>query len=449
MLGFVKYIYELLPKDLLTFLRYVPDNVLFGSHFERASRGIDTNRALLADSLLSVLNYARDNTAFWSKLIPMNLCKNDVWMVLDELPTISSSDLVNGLDRFLSKRFGRSNSYVTTTGGTGRNPTTIVLSNESYTYEWAHMLHIWGTMGYSRQHNRKLTLRGKIVRGKKLFEYNPIYNEIVVDMFKLNSGNFRAFYDSIRRIKIDYIHAYPSLLREFKDYLDLYQINYPLKGIMLGSEGIELEEKRSFARHFRCPVISWYGQSEKVVLAADFACDNRFKVLTSYGYPSLCDDENGVGEIVGTTFVNRALPLIKYRTGDYGSLEITDNAMFISNIIGRWGKDFVYSKNGKKIPTTAINLHGPVQDQVLHYQIHQRTVGTLLIKILPKQVSELTEDGLISAFKKELGDKLKDFEVHYIVIRNEEEIIKSERGKVILLIQELDSRGTESKLETT
>jgi phenylacetate-CoA ligase len=153
-------------------------------------------------------------------------------------------------------------------------------------------------MGYSRQHNRKLTLRGKTVRGKKLFEYNPIYNEIVVDMFKLNSGNFRAFYDSIRRIKIDYIHAYPSLLREFKDYLDLYQINYPLKGIMLGSEGIELEEKKSFARHFRCPVISWYGQSEKVVLAADFACDNRFKVLTSYGYPSLCDDENGVGEIV-------------------------------------------------------------------------------------------------------------------------------------------------------
>jgi hypothetical protein len=48
---------------------------------------------------------------------------------------------------------------------------------------------------------------------------------------------------------------------------------------MLGSEGIELEEKRSFARHFRCPCDLVVRSERKVVLAADFACDNRFKVL--------------------------------------------------------------------------------------------------------------------------------------------------------------------------
>ena len=58
--------------------------------------------------------------------------------VLAELPLISSSDLSNNLDYFISNEFKSNNSYLTTTGGTGRNPTSILLSNESFGTEWAH-----------------------------------------------------------------------------------------------------------------------------------------------------------------------------------------------------------------------------------------------------------------------------------------------------------------------
>jgi phenylacetate-CoA ligase len=442
-LDLIKYTYDRSPKNLLSFIRYVPNQVLFGKKFGRCFRGVSTKSAVVVDHLFETLNYARDNTAFWGELVPQKLSRTDVLKVFNDLPYISSDDIMGGVDRFVSRRFNKLNSYSTTTGGTGRNPTTILLANESYTSEWAHMFHIWGTIGYHRPRDIKLTFRGKTLKGDKLFEYNPVYNEIVVDTFKLNSTNFKSFFSSIHKSPISYIHGYPSLLREFRDYLELYSFDFPVKGIMLASEGVELDEKRNIGAFFRCPVISWYGQSEKVILAADLACENKFKVFTSYGYPSLYEEDHGVGEIAGTTFVNKALPLIKYRTGDYGCIEESNGEMIISELVGRWGKDFVFVNKDKKIPTTSINIHGPLQKEILFYQIHQSKYGELLINILPKQISRFSDDTIIDMFKRAMKDKLKDFIVDYRIAKNEREILKSARGKAILLVQDLgrDSSG--------
>lgn len=443
MLDFVKYIYDRSPKNLLSFLKYVPNQVLFGKGFGPCFRGVSTKLAIVVDHLFETLNYARDNTVFWGKLVPQKLSRADVLKVFNDLPYISSDDIMAGLDRFASRRFNKLNSYITTTGGTGRKPTTIPLANESYTFEWAHMLHIWSTIGYHRPRDIKLTLRGNTLKGDKLFEYNPVYNEILVDTFKLNSTNFKSFFSSIHKIPVSYIHGYPSLLREFKDYLELYSFEFPVKGAMLASEGVELDEKKNIGAFFRCPVISWYGQSEKVILAADFECENRFKVLTSYGYPSLYEEEHGVGEIAGTTFVNKALPLIKYRTGDCGCIEELNGEIIISELVGRWGRDFVFVNKDKKIPTTSINIHGPVQKEILFYQIYQSKYGELLINILPKQTSKFSDDIIIDMFKQTMKDKLKDFIVDYRIAKNEKEILKGARGKAILLVQNLGRDSSE------
>jgi phenylacetate-CoA ligase len=407
MLDLAKKIYDRLPKGCFAFLRYAPNRALFGKKFSACLEKVSTKPDTAKNNLFEILCYARDNTQFWKKHVPANFTKADVKQVFDDLPFITSDELAADLDLFVSRRFNKLNSYLTTTGGTGRKPTTILLSNDSYAFEWAHMFYIWDTIGYRRTDDLKLTLRGKSLAGDRLFQYNPVYNEIVVDTSKMNASNFELLFRSLKKMPIAYIHGYPSLLREFRDYLETYGLSLSLKGIMLGSEGIELEEKKALSAFFRCPVISWYGQSEKVVLSADFECENRFKVLTSYGYPSLYQDNNGVGEIAGTTFVNKASPLIKYRTGDYGCIDESDDEIIISEIIGRWGKDFVYVNEDKKIPTTSINTHGPVQKEILFYQIYQNKYGELLIKILPKQTSKSTDDAIMNMFKEEMKDKRK------------------------------------------
>ena len=91
----------------------------------------------------------------------------------------------------------------------------------------------------------------------------------------------------------------------------------------------------------------------------------------------------------------------------------------------------------KKIPATSLNLHSLIQTEILFYQIYQNEFAKIQIKILPKPKTKLTDNEILDIFKKDMKDKLKGFSVKYIITKSEKEIIKSSRGKMIILVQEL------------
>lgn len=437
MLDKFKKIYTFLPGSSFKFLKYAPDSILFGRSYTRYRNEVSFNKNVISTNLFNTLVYARENTRYGSEHIPKGLVIEDVFEVLNDLPIITSKDLSDNLDYFKSREYNYRNSYKTTTGGTGRNPTTVLLSNDSFGVEWAHMHHIWKEAGYKRR-QVKLTLRGNIVKGDKLFDFNPIYNEYVVNAYRINKDNFHVYRDLINRKGIEFIHGYPSLVKEFHNYMRENMHKIKMKGLFLGSEGISTDDKAMLKTAFDAKVISWYGQTEKVVLAQDFDCNNVFKVFTSYGYPCIHNaDENNFGEILGTTFVNKALPLIKYATGDFGSIVEKDDFLYLENIKGRWGKDFVYLSKDKRISTTAINLHSAIQTQILFYQIYQKEYGVLEIKILPKKNLKYSEKEMLNLFKSDIQAKLADFSIHFKIAKGSDEIVRSARGKMIMLVQEL------------
>jgi len=435
MLQLLKEIYESLNIKRLTILKYIPDRVLFGKSLKS---NIHTLLSDYSNNLCHIINYAGKNTKF-GQLNVRQLCTDDLaYDILMSLPKISSSDLVNNLNNFVSIDYNNFNSYTTTTGGTGRAPTTIRLSNESFGIEWAHIHYIWSQIGYKRSRSLKLTLRGKHVKGNLLTVYNPLYNEIVVDTFRLNKNNFKQFLREIRKYKIQYIHGYPSLIEEFMEYCIMH--NYKpdsINGLMLGSEQITQKQWDKFKRFFNCKIVAWYGQSEKVILAYTTTSPNEYKILSSYGYAYINNpDVTGFGEIIGTTFINKAMPLMNYRTGDYGRIEIKGNEMILKDIQGRWGKDYIYLSNDKKIPTTSINIHSAIQKEILFYQIHQVAFAKLEIRILPKLTTKLSSSEIIKEFQNSMTANLREFNIDYKIV-SETDIKRSVRGKKIMLVQTL------------
>ena len=437
MLHTLKKIYDKLPKQYLRFLKYIPDKVLFGNSYNEWKSKVSFDKSIIEKNLLETLVYARENTQYGKEHIPKNLTLENVKEVLESLPLVSSYDLSTNLDYFISKEFKGANSYLTTTGGTGRNPTSILLSNKSFGIEWAHMHYIWSFAEYKKSKDLKLTLRGKSLKGNRLVEFNPIYNELVVDTFKVKDSNFKEFLKEIKKYDIKYIHGYPSLLKEFMVYFEKYNYKPNIKGVFLGSEGATIEDKKLITSFFNCKVIHWYGQSEKVTLAVDIDANDMFRVYTSYGYPRVVDDE-----LVATSFVNRALPLINYKVGDGAEIIEDDKYIYIKNIQSRRGKDFVYLNKDKKISTTAINLHSQIQNEILYYQIHQKEFAKINIKVLQKQTSKMNSNELVKIFGDEIRANLKDFEIDVRLV-NEEEIQKSHRGKMILLVQEINLNNGE------
>lgn len=431
MLSTLKNTYDKLPKEYLKFLKYIPDRVLFGKSYETYKSKISFDKSIIDKNLSEILNYARENTDYGKEHIPLEVNVKNAKEVLESLPLVSPNDLSTNFDYYVSKDFKGKNSYLTTTGGTGRNPTPILLSNESYGIEWAHMHHIWSYAGHERIRDLKLTLRGKSLKDDKLIEYSPIYNELVVDTFKVKDDNSKKFIEELKKYPIRYIHGYPSLLKEFIEYFKKHNFTPEIQGIFLASEAATVEDKKIFSDFFQAKVIHWYGQSEKVALAVDVDANNMFKVYTSYGYPRVVD-----GELVLTSFVNKALPLINYKIGDGAEIIEDENFMYLKNIQSRHGKDFVYLNKNKRISTTAINLHSLIQNEILYYQIHQKEFGKIEIRVLPKLSSKISYDELLRIFGNEIREKLKDFIVDIRIVK-ENEIQRSHRGKMIILVQEL------------
>ncbi|MDA7531525.1 AMP-binding protein [Akkermansiaceae bacterium] len=412
----------------------IPDSLVFGSSYRESIAGVDLGLDCLAENLITTLRYAQVHTAYGREVIPNGITLKNVFDVYDSLPVIDADDVAGNLDYYKSDAFSAINSYVTTTGGTGRNPSKVSLSNRCYGIEWAHILNMWGSAGYQRSRFMKLTLRGKSLKPGKLLQYNPIYNEVVADFFQVGQHNFEEFFEQLKSYPVRCIHGYPSLVREFLHYLKNRKLTYSVDLIFLGSEGASIELKEELKSFFCAQVVSWYGQTEKVILAADFKGDGHFVNYASYGFPSIeSADATGFGELLGTTFVNRALPLIKYRTGDFARINETAGHLVIKDIQGRWGKDFVYLNAEKKIPTTSINLHGSLQERILFYQLVQREYGKVQVRLLPESIAD---EGVADQLRAELLIKLQGFkiDVHCVTA---EKIDRSKRGKMIMLVQHI------------
>ena len=124
------------------------------------------------------------------------------------------------------------------------------------------------------------------------------------------------------------------------------------------------------------------------VLAYDKTCDNRYRPFVTYGLAEVVN-----GHLVGTSFHNFDMPLIRYDTGDLVEATArTDGGLVMEFAIkeGRSG-DFIEDKHGKKIPLTALifGRHHKAFDVADYVQIGQAEPGKATLYVTAK-------DGVVS-----------------------------------------------------
>ena len=435
MLQIIKKFYRSLPPWVTMPVRLIPNGLLFGKSFRRCVPRIDT--ACLGENIKRTLDYAREHTAWGRETIPEKIVVEEAEGVLLDLPVISSEDLNANGARFVSDEATRFNSYWSTTGMT-KVPTSVCLANSAYGLEWAHMLHIWRIGGYRRRNDCKLTFRGNRFRDGELLRRDPIYNEVSVDSFQVTDKTFGHFLGLVKKERISCIHGYPTLIKMFMDRLVAAGERFPVREVMLASEGASVDLKKELADFFGARVLSWYGLTEKVVLAYDEFADGRFVNFTSYGYPRVINpDANGVGEIVGTTFVNFAMPLVNYRTGDCGRIVRDGDKIFIENLDGRSNKDFIYETPEIKYSLTAIDVPGEVYRKMLFFQVVQNRYAEIEILLLLRNEWRNEGTRLLEMMRRSLEKDLPRFKLHARLAESANELDRSGRGKFRKLVQNI------------
>jgi phenylacetate-CoA ligase len=222
--------------------------------------------------------------------------------------------------------------------------------------------------------------------------------------------------------------------------------------MLCGSEQLTLPQKRLLERAFQCRVYRWYGHSERIVLAGEGRTSELFYFEPHYGFVEFGPpDSEGLREVIGTSFHNLAMPLVRYRTGDYvrvveSSLFPTDHQQLtttprpptldfpwpaVSEIAGR-AQEFLVSATGRRISLTAFNMHDSVFDNLYAVQFYQEEPGQVEFRYVPGPRFHASRLAAIEGgIRRKLGD---DFQISSRAVHQVE---KTARGKHRWLVSKL------------
>jgi phenylacetate-CoA ligase len=363
---------------------------------------------------------------------------------LARCPFTTKEDLQRHRDELASRNIPpRQRLYITTGGSTGAPVGFHLQKGVSRPKEQAFLEAQWARAGYARS-SRLAVIRGHVTTDRAagpIARYDATRDWLMLSSYHLTEARLPEYLEALERFRPDILHAYPSAALQLAEYLERSGQSWriPLRCILAGSERLNIPQKRLLERVFGCRVFRWYGHAERVVLAAEGRRSELFHFWPAYGFVEFGEpDAAGFCEVIGTTFHNLAMPLVRYRTGDYvrladprvdGDLEFPWPA--VAEIAGR-EQEFLVSREGRRISLTAFNMHDDIFDGLYAVQFFQDTPGVAEFRYVPSpQFHASRLEAIRAGVQRKLGD---DFTVVFREVRETE---RTARGKHRWLVSSL------------
>jgi phenylacetate-CoA ligase len=395
--------------------------------------------------LKGIVRHAYDNTEGYRELYDsVGIAPDAIQTAGDfrELPFVEREMINDNLEDFSSDVKGR---YYHTTGGSTGTPLGFYRDPVSWARELASKAYQYYRVGWKEGH-RKLVLRGGgPILSADHMKYEPRFNELKCSSLHLSPEQMETYRKRALDFKPDWIMCYPSSGYIFAKFLSAPPRPFPpIKGILCASENLYDFQKTLLSEAFSVRVFSHYGQCEMVVLAGFCEHEDTYHVLPQYGYAELVGgngkpvvEPGQVGEIVGTSFIMRATPFIRYRTGDLAVLKgwqcrsCGRPYQIWERIEGR-AQEFFVTGTGRYIPMTALNMHDGIFDHIKRFQFFQKEKGKVVFRFAAKDsCNEKILQAMNARLMLKFGD---DVELEMEPVK---EIPLTPRGKQRFLIQEM------------
>ncbi len=418
---------ENIPYSIGSKLALIPYSFRLGNEYSSFRKLIESNKIheeqYIIEHFSKIFEYAKNTFLLYEKLYQeagVSDLKIKSIKDIEKIPVINKEDLRKHLNDF-------SGALLLNTGGTSGEPFSFFVDKNAFAREWAHMHYIWSLKSY-KYTDIKVTLRGKDL-GEVNIKYNPVHNEFIINTYKKASGFKDEIISLFEKRKITYLHGYPSAIFNFLNELEPVMsekekeiLSCNLKACFLGSEFPmpHITEYLQSVWHF--DYISWYGHSEMCILAYDENKINEYKPFPTYGFAEVVNSR-----LIGTSFHNFDMPLIRYDTGDVVEPTYHDNGLlkYFKISHGRNG-DYIIDKKNKQIPLTALifGRHHEAFNFAQFVQVSQSTPGEVIFYVT-------TDETNLQKINNSLN--LKNIEIDYKIQRIDMPF-KTKAGKVKLKI---------------
>jgi phenylacetate-CoA ligase len=310
------------------------------------------------------------------------LANEPVAALLERFPYTDKRCVMEHQRDFLDERLNpRWLAYTTSCGSTGLG-IGMWRTKRLADIEKAFFMRAWSRYGFSFDKSRYLRIGADAAR---LAHESPTRiwgNRLLLSPYHLSARHKRAILAALNSFRPRYVHAYPSTVAALAELIAPGELDFEIGAILLASEPVEPRQLAAAERLFRCPASISYGLTERTNLAfATYASGMRsvyrFDPLYAFNENR---DTGGVPEIVGTSLWNDVMPLVRYRTGDYGAVGADGRCAAIE---GR-EQEFVLDRFGNRIAGLSIQIEDETWDFVSTYQIRQSVPGAITIAVVPR-----------------------------------------------------------------
>lgn len=265
-------------------------------------------------------------------------------------------------------------------------------------------------------------------------------NNLLFSSYHLADRNLPSYYQALCKFAPTEIVGYPSSLVQIARYIVREGLPFPSpKAVFTTAETLLAPQRQMLETAFGAPIVDQYGCTEMVIFVAQCA-QGGYHIHPEHGFLEILDNEDQpvspgeAGSAVCTGFLNRAMPLIRYRIGDRlvacaGSCPCHSSFPLLASIEGRMD-DILRAVDGR--PLTRLDPVFKTLGGIAETQIIQTEEDLLVIKLVAdSRFDETSENALVRELRKRTGADMR------IRILRVPEIPKNKNGKFRAVISEI------------
>lgn len=403
-------------------------------------------------NLSSVIRNAFQTVPFYQEIYKKHGVAPSFLQNLDDLrklPIITKEDLRANPKLFVSDFSGSGRLVEIHTSGTTGSPLTIYLRSEALEKNYAFFSRSLEWAGIEPG-QKSATFAGRVIMSAKqveppLWRKNWIMRNTLFSSYHISERNLPSYVDELKRIQPIFIDSYPSAIFSIGKFLLDRGIEAGIapKAIITSSETLFDNQREVIEKAFHSRVFDQYGSAEMVGFINQ--CEKgSYHVNPEYGIVEIIKKDGKPakdgepGELVCTGFVNSAMPLVRYNTGD--SAIACENICpcgraypVVKSILGRTD-DVIVTRDGRFIGRLD-PVFKSLSSRIKEAQIIQEDYDRIVVKIVVnKDFCSHDENLLTEELKRRIGSTIS------INIMQVNEIPRSSAGKFRSVLSRVGSK---------
>jgi len=362
---------------------------------------------------------------------------------LSLLPLLDKQIIRQHEEQFLVEGLNRKKLLVDSTSGTSGTALRIYKSPTMLPKYWAAYEVMTRNIAGVTCHTPWAMMGGRpIIAGGTLeppfWRFNTLWSQLYLSSYHVSEKTAPYYVEAIRSYDSQWLTGYGSVIAALADSARRNGISsLPLRAVIVSGDTLLPGMRTIIEQFFQCPCYDHYGQSESVCMAMECTYGQKH-LIPMIGIVEIVRDDGSpcapgeVGEVVATSLLNDAMPLVRYQTGDYAAWGKEKPCLCgnpnrtLTKLEGRVD-DFLLTSGGRRIGRLSTALKG--SPTIHSAQIVQDRPGHGFLLVRPSNGYQAAHGASVV---DDILSRIGSFDLELIEVT---EIPKTIRGKTRLVVR--------------